>query len=106
MENMRRNVSEANSRNIQTGTYRRIVYRVNWLRARARAKRWNEEKEIVVKEMEWVIETFRYMGKVWETRAKSMGNEKLGHRAYAARETDRWHRWAETAKTEFAKVLE
>ena len=58
-----------------------------------------------MKEMEWVIGTFRYMGKVWEARAKSIGNEKLGHKAYALRETDRWHRWAEIASTEFAKVL-
>jgi hypothetical protein len=43
-----------------------IVYRVNWLRARARAQRWSEEREIVTKEMEWVIGTFRYMERVWD----------------------------------------
>jgi len=91
--------------NPQTSTDEKIVYRVNWLRARARAQRWSEEKEIVIKEMGWVIGTFSYMGDIWETRGKSMGNEKLGHRAYAARETERWHRWAETAKKEFVKVL-
>jgi len=58
-----------------------------------------------MKEMEWVIGTFMHMGKVWEMRAKNVGDGKPGHRAYAMRETDRWHRWAETAKTEFAKVL-
>ena len=104
MENMRRNVSVVMAKPLAS-THKTIVYRVNWLRARARAKRWNEEKEIVMKEMKWVIETFRYMEKVWEMRAKRMGNERLGHRAYAARETDRWNRWAETAKAEFAKVL-
>jgi len=57
-----------------------------------------------MKEMEWVIGTFRYMRGVWEMRAKKMENEKPGHRAYAAREVDRWDRWAEIAKTEFAKV--
>ena len=55
--------------------------------------------------MEWVIGTFRYMGEIWETRDRNMGNEKLGHRAYAAKEADRWHRWAETAKAEFVKAL-
>ena len=44
------------------------------------------------------------MGGLWETRAKKAGNGKLGHRAYAMRETDRWNRWAQVAKTEFAKV--
>lgn len=56
--------------------------------------------------MKWVIGTFRYMGELWETRAKKVGNERPGHRAYAARETDRWNRWVEVAKTEFGKVTE
>jgi len=77
---------------------------VNWLRARARAQRWSEENEIVVKEMEWVIGTFRYMEGVWEVRARKMGDDKLGHRAYAAREAERWNRWAGIAQIEFAKV--
>jgi len=95
----------SNSEVLRPELIRRLVYRVNWLRARARAQRWNEEKEIVTKEMEWVVGTFRYMGKIWETRSRNMGNEKPGHRAYAMRETERWHRWAETANTEFGKVL-
>ena len=44
------------------------------------------------------------MGGVWKVRAEKMGNEKPGHRAYAARETDRWNRWAGIAKIEFIKV--
>ena len=83
----------------------KIVYRVNWLRARARAQRWDEEKIIVAKEMDWVIRSFGYMREVWEARARNMGNEKLGHKAYATREAERWQRWVETAKTEFAEVL-
>jgi hypothetical protein len=89
----------------QVGTDKKIVYRVNWLRARARAQRWSEEKEIVVKEMEWVVGTFKYMGGIWEARGGKMGNERPGHRAYAARETDRWHKWANTARDEFTKAL-
>ena len=80
------------------------VYRVNWLRARARAQRWNEEKDIVLKEMEWVIGTFRHMGGVWKARAEKMGNEKPGHKAYAARETERWNRWAGIAESKFSKA--
>ena len=82
------------------------VYRVNWLRARARAQGWNEEKVIVAKEMEWVVMTFGYMREVWEVRAKNMAGEKPGHKAYAMREAERWQRWAETARTEFAKALD
>ena len=43
---------------------------------------------------------------IWKERVEKMGNEKPGHRAYAARETDRWSRWAGIAKVEFAKVME
>ena len=89
---------------IYTNTNKNIVYRVSWLRARARAQRWKEEKEIVMKEMEWVIGSFGYMEEVWKARALEMGDQKLGHRAYARREADRWKRWKEIAKTEFMKV--
>ena len=54
--------------------------------------------------MEWVIRTFRYMGRVWKVRAEKMGNEKPGHRAYAVREMDRWDMWAGIAEIEFLKV--
>ena len=57
-----------------------------------------------MKEMEWVIGTFKYMGGLWEARVKKMGNDKPGHRAYAARETERWNRWAGVAQIEFTKV--
>ena len=52
MEIMKRSVSYSNSKILKTDTNEKIVYRVNWLRARARAQRWSEEKEIVKKEME------------------------------------------------------
>ena len=103
---MKRNVSALEAKIIKlVNQYsQNTVYRVNWLRARARANRWSEEKEIVAKEMECVIGTFKYMEGVWETRAEEIGSEKAGHRAYAAREMDRWNRWAEIAKAEFSKV--
>ena len=37
--------------------------------------------------------------------AKDVEDEKPGHKAYAKREAERWHRWAETARAEFADVL-
>jgi hypothetical protein len=33
-----------------------------------------------------VVRTFGYMKEVWEVRARNMGDEKLGHKAYAMRE--------------------
>ena len=85
---MKRNISIVITEPLKL-VFTKHSYRVNWLRARARAQRWSEEREIIIKEMEWVIRTFRYMGGVWKVRAEKMGNEKPGHRAYAARETDR-----------------
>jgi hypothetical protein len=56
--------------------------------------------------MDWVVRTFGYMREVWEVRARNMGSEKPGHKAYATREAERWQRWAETARAEFAMVLD
>lgn len=53
-----------------------------------------------------MVRTFRHMGEVWKVRAEKMGDEKLGHRAYAVRETERWNRWAGIAETEFTKARE
>lgn len=39
-------------------------------------------------------------------REKMAGNVKLGHRAYAAREVDKWKRWGEMAKIEFIKATD
>jgi len=46
------------------------------------------------------------MEEVWGVRVKKMGSDRPGHRAYAARETERWNRWAGIAQMEFAKVTE
>jgi hypothetical protein len=100
---MKRNVSTIIA-STKTDAYEITVYRVSWLRARARAQRWNEEREIVSKEMEWVIGTFEYMEKIWEARAIGVRGERLGHKAYATKEADRWRRWAEIARNEFIKV--
>lgn len=53
-----------------------------------------------------MIRTFRHMEEVWGVRVKKMGSDRPGHRAYAARETERWNRWAGIAQMEFAKVTE
>jgi hypothetical protein len=54
--------------------------------------------------MEWVIGSFRYMGRLWKTRAERVGSERPGPMAYATKETERWNRWAEISKVEFEKV--
>ena len=59
-----------------------------------------------MKEMEWVVRTFEYMREKWEVRARNMGNEKPGHKAYAIREAETWQEWVEMARAEFAEVVD
>ena len=46
------------------------------------------------------------MRETWEVRARNMGNEKLGHKAYAMREAERWKEWAKIARAEFAEAAD
>ena len=54
--------------------------------------------------MQCVIGTFEYMEGLWKKRGEKMGDERLGYRAHAARERDRWSRWAGIARAELANV--
>ncbi|KAG1827507.1 uncharacterized protein BJ212DRAFT_1257730, partial [Suillus subaureus] len=41
-------------------------YRVNWLKAKARWQRWEEELSLVQHEMGWTVGWFRYKKAEWE----------------------------------------
>ncbi|KAJ7315613.1 hypothetical protein DFH08DRAFT_661636, partial [Mycena albidolilacea] len=41
------------------------IYRVNWLRAKARVARWTEEKNIIAHEMRWTVNSFKYFSETW-----------------------------------------
>jgi len=75
------------------------VYRVNWLRAKARKERWEEEFELVKKEMEWTVNCFRYKERTWKEIAESEGQE--GHRAYGWKQSSIWRRQASLAAATF-----
>jgi hypothetical protein len=78
------------------------VYRVNWLRAKARRDRWDEELKLVKHEMSWVVLWFQHQRLVWEGRAtKSDRTDKPGHRVYALKQVDLWQRLENRAKREF-----
>jgi hypothetical protein len=67
------------------------VYRVNWLRAKARHDRWNEELLIVQHEMKWTILWFKHQIKEWKDRLKRSEKEnKPGHIAYAEKQVAMW----------------
>ena len=67
------------------------VFRVNWLRAKARVDRWVEEEQLVKHEMEWTILWFRHQSELW--RERSHRNDVAlppGHKSYAAKQEKLW----------------
>jgi hypothetical protein len=69
---------------------------VNWLRAKARYQRWEEELEIVENEMKWTMSWFSYQENRWRERAEWAEDEKLeGHRCYAEKQIYIWKKMTE-----------
>jgi hypothetical protein len=81
------------------------VTRVNWLRAKARSKRWEEEVLILKHEMIWTKLWFEHQKRIWEERIeRATEASKLGHRAYAAKQARIWSQFLEHAKTQFGSI--
>ena len=81
-----------------------IVYRVNWLRAKACYTRWEEEHKMVRHEMQWTIKYFQHQEGQWEQRRSAIANDAIGAaglRCYAAKQGGLWRRFAEKAKAMF-----
>lgn len=79
-----------------------IVYRVNWLRAKARKERWEEEVELVKSEMRWTVNCFEYHERIWDKRAEEAKSE--GQMAYAWKQKSTWGRWTKAAKDTFGAL--
>ena len=78
------------------------VTRVNWLRAKARSKRWEEEVLILKHEIIWTKLWFEHQKSRWEERLrKAMSVSKLGHQAYAAKQARIWSQFVEDVEMEF-----
>ena len=83
-----------------------IVYRVNWLRAKARVDRWEEEKILVRNEMQWTILWFQYQASLWSERSKRDDSHlPLGHRSYAAKQEKLWDSFERKATERFALYI-
>jgi hypothetical protein len=79
-----------------------LVYRVSWLRAKARFDRWDEEEKMVRSEMTWTILYFQHQKEVWDERAKmSEVMEETGHTAYAMKQAEMWGKFAEEGTRRF-----
>ena len=78
------------------------VYRVNWLRAKARYDRWEEELMMVVHEMEWTTLWFKHEEESWKRRAEvseEVGN--LGKSAYGWKQVKMWKEFRKEAVKAF-----
>jgi len=78
----------------------RTVNRVNWLRAKARSKRWEEEVLILRHEMVWTQLWFEHHKKKWEKRMEVADKaSRAGHHAYAAKQARVWSQfWGDARK--------
>ncbi|KAG0703425.1 hypothetical protein DFH29DRAFT_874531 [Suillus ampliporus] len=74
-------------------------YRVNWLKAKARWSRWQEELSLVRHEMGWTINWFKYHQNEWERRGRQA--TRPGHKAYAYQQVLMWGRFVEDAEKTF-----
>ena len=80
------------------------VYRVVWLRGKARYTRWKEEHIKVRDEMGNTLQFYRKRSTEWDERAKSSDLEgKLGHACYARLQAHIWKSLAEGAEKVFGK---
>ncbi|KAK6966420.1 hypothetical protein R3P38DRAFT_2590966, partial [Favolaschia claudopus] len=60
------------------------VYRVNWLRAKARVARWMEETNIVENEMRWTINSFKNLAQKWTNEEKKAADrQERGLQSYS-----------------------
>jgi hypothetical protein len=81
------------------------VYRVHWLRARARRDRWQEELLLTEHEMEWTRRYFGYISNRWRRWAELSKNEnKAGHASYAFRQAGMWDSMADHCDSAFRKL--
>ena len=81
------------------------VYRVSWLRAKARHDRWDEENILVKNEMQWTVLGFQNLCNEWKRRAKESQNHP-GRLAYAEKQVAMWQLFCEECSAAFNGLME
>jgi hypothetical protein len=80
------------------------VYRVQWLRSKARYERWEEKLKKVEYEMGWTINFYEWKESLWQKRAvKSAEAGEMGHKSYALEQRNMWVNFGEDARTKFGE---
>jgi hypothetical protein len=83
------------------------VYRVSWLRAKARFTRWSEELRLVESEMQWTVNWFRWKTEQWRKRLGDLADKERppGLDCYCHKQMALWDSLAEQAQTRFSNLL-
>lgn len=84
-----------------------VVYRISWLRAKARYTRWKEEHILVQHEMRWTVAWFEHRAMIWQTRFDEVDDEDSsdGLQCYALKQSNIWKRLGEHASKLFTTTL-
>ena len=83
-----------------------IVYRVNWLKAKSRVDRWQEEVILVQKEMQWTLLWFQNQANLWRERGEREDSIlPMGHTAYAKKQYKLWNTFQTKSSERFALYL-
>jgi hypothetical protein len=93
--------------NIQAGSDTVLVYRVNWLCAKARYTRWEEEHNLIPHEMQWTVSYFQYREKEWRERKAWIAPDdgrSPGLHAYASKQ-GMWKAFSEDAMSRFRVII-
>lgn len=81
-----------------------VVYRVNWMRGRAHAHRWEEELPRTEMEMVWTTRYFVHQRDVWYGRLEHLrllAPRQLGHEAYCEQNISKWEEFSRLAEFQF-----
>src|ERR1700749_1526518 len=84
-----------------------VVYRVSWLRARARYFRWKEEVRLVRLEMEWTVNWFRSRETSWRERLHNLEDQEreAGLICYCYQQMALWRKFGDDAETLYGTIL-
>lgn len=81
-----------------------IVYRLHWLRARARAHRWTAELKLTKHEMEWVVRFFMHMAQKWVTHRDARLNGARGLESFAEHQISMWNEFGRISEMTFRRL--
>jgi len=88
-------------------THPPLVYRVSWLRAKARFCRWSEELTLVEYEMKWTVNWFHWQENQWKQRLRDVDDEErpAGLDSYGHKQVALWNALADRAQDMFSTHL-